>query len=176
MLDFKPPEPGTATIQLLRTLMPLVNRWYLKGLTLDVDAESIARLKTIQGHSAVLAPNHPAHEDPAVLFLLSKRTVAAVLLHGRPRGLRQGQVRGCQMQTAAAGRCVLSGARNRGQGRIPDDSEAPVRGGLAHRHLWRRGNFPPERHRNAFREGHRSDMLLGTGRHGRRRKSGSPSM
>ncbi len=72
MLDFKPPEPGTATIQLLRALMPLVNRWYLKGLTLDVDAESIARLKAIRGHSAVLAPNHPAHEDPAVLFLLSK--------------------------------------------------------------------------------------------------------
>ena len=73
MLDFKPPEPSTAAIQFLRTLMPLVNRWYLKGLRLDVDAESIARLQAIRGHSAVLAPNHPAHEDPAVMFLLSKR-------------------------------------------------------------------------------------------------------
>ncbi|MCY3760479.1 MAG: 1-acyl-sn-glycerol-3-phosphate acyltransferase, partial [Gemmatimonadetes bacterium] len=36
-------------------------------------AASIARLQAIRGHSAVLAPNHPAHEDPAVLFLLSKR-------------------------------------------------------------------------------------------------------
>ena len=53
--------------------MPLVNRCYLKGLTLDVDAESISRLEAIRGHSAVLAPNHPAHEDPAVMFLLSKR-------------------------------------------------------------------------------------------------------
>ena len=53
--------------------MPFVNRWYLKGLRLDVDAESIARMMAIRGQSAVLAPNHPAHEDPAVMFLLSKR-------------------------------------------------------------------------------------------------------
>ena len=50
-----------------------MNRLYLKGLTLDVDAESIARLEAIRGHSTVLAPNHPAHEDPMVMFLLSKR-------------------------------------------------------------------------------------------------------
>ena len=73
MLDFKRPEPSTATIQTVRALIPLVNRWYLKGLTLDVDAESIARLEAIRGNSAVLAPNHPAHEDPVVMFLLSKR-------------------------------------------------------------------------------------------------------
>ena len=53
--------------------MPLVNRCYLKGLRLEVDADSISRLQEIRGHSAVLAPNHPAHEDPAVMFLLSKR-------------------------------------------------------------------------------------------------------
>ena len=73
MLDFKPPEPSKTTIQIVRALIPLVNRWYLKGLTLDVDAESIARLEALHGHSAVLAPNHPAHEDPVVMFLLSKR-------------------------------------------------------------------------------------------------------
>ena len=73
MLDFKPPEPSTATIKIVRALLPLANRFYLKGLTLDVDGESIARLESIRGHSAVLAPNHPAHEDPAVMFLLSKR-------------------------------------------------------------------------------------------------------
>ena len=73
MLDFKPPEPSTATIQIVRALLPLANRFYLKGLRLDVDAESIARLESIRGHSAMLAPNHPAHEDPAVMFLLSKR-------------------------------------------------------------------------------------------------------
>ena len=73
MLDFKPPEPSKTTSQILRALIPLANRWYLKGLTLDIDAESLARLEAIHGHSAVLAPNHPAHEDPVVMFLLSKR-------------------------------------------------------------------------------------------------------
>ena len=73
MLDFKPPEPSVTTIRVVQALIPLVNRFYLKGLTLDVDAESIARLEAIHGHSAVLAPNHPAHEDPVVMFLLSKR-------------------------------------------------------------------------------------------------------
>ncbi|MDE2705008.1 MAG: 1-acyl-sn-glycerol-3-phosphate acyltransferase, partial [Gemmatimonadota bacterium] len=73
MLAFKPPKPSVTTIQIIQALIPLVNRLYLKGLTLDVDAESIARLEAIRGHSAVLAPNHPAHEDPMVMFLLSKR-------------------------------------------------------------------------------------------------------
>ena len=73
MLDFKPPQPSKTTSQILRALIPLANRWYLKGLTLDIDAESLARLEAIHGHSAVLAPNHPAHEDPVVMFLLSKR-------------------------------------------------------------------------------------------------------
>ena len=73
MLDFKPPKPNTALIQVAKGLVPLVNRLFLKGLTLDIDAESVARLKTVDGHPTVLAPNHAARVDPAVMFLLSKR-------------------------------------------------------------------------------------------------------
>ena len=73
MLDFKPPKPRTTAIQVGKALMPLINRLYLKGLTLDIDTESIARLETTDGHPTVLAPNHAAHADPAVMFLLSKR-------------------------------------------------------------------------------------------------------
>ena len=73
MLDFKPPKPNTTTIQTAKFLMPLVNRLYLKGLTLDIDPESVARLKAIDGYPTVLVPNHSAHADPAVMFLLSKR-------------------------------------------------------------------------------------------------------
>lgn len=72
-MDFKRPQPNAAVIRIVRAAIPLVNRLHLKGLRLDVDAESLARLQAIQGHSAVLAPNHPAHEDPVVMFLLSKR-------------------------------------------------------------------------------------------------------
>ena len=53
--------------------MPLVNRLHLKGLTLDIDAESIARLKMTDRYPTVLAPNHAASADSAVVFLLSKR-------------------------------------------------------------------------------------------------------
>ena len=73
MLDFKPPKPNTTAIQVTKALMPLVNRFYLKGITLDVDAESMSRLKMTEGHPTVLAPNHAAHADPAVVFLLSKQ-------------------------------------------------------------------------------------------------------
>ena len=73
MLDFKPPKLNTTVIQVAKAMMPLVNRLFLKGLTLDVDSESIARLKMIDGHPTVLAPNHAARADPAVTFLLSKQ-------------------------------------------------------------------------------------------------------
>ncbi len=73
MLDFKPPKPNTLVIKLVEAVMPLVNRLHLKGLTLDIDAESIARLKTTDGCPTVLAPNHAASADSAVVFLLSKQ-------------------------------------------------------------------------------------------------------
>ena len=73
MLDFKPPKLNTTVIQVAKAIMPLVNRLFLKGLTLDVDSESIARLKMIDGHPTVLAPNHAARADPIVTFLLSKQ-------------------------------------------------------------------------------------------------------
>ena len=72
MLDFKPPKPNTTAIQVAKAIMPLINRLCLKGLTLDVDTESIVRLKATDGHPTVLAPNHAARADPAVMFLLSK--------------------------------------------------------------------------------------------------------
>ena len=53
--------------------MPLISRLYLNGLTVAVDSESIAHLKMTDGHPTVLTPNHAAHADPAVMFLLSKR-------------------------------------------------------------------------------------------------------
>ena len=73
MLDFKPPKPNTTVIQVAKAIMPLINRLCLKGLTLDVDTESIARLKAIDGYPTVLAPNHAARADPAIMFLLSKQ-------------------------------------------------------------------------------------------------------
>ena len=73
MLDFKPPKLNSTVIQVAKTLMPFVDRLYLKRLKLDLDAESIVRLKTANGHPTVLVPNHSARVDPIVMFLLSKQ-------------------------------------------------------------------------------------------------------
>ena len=73
MLDFKPPKPNTVAIKVAKSIVPLANRWYLKGLTLEIDDASVAHLKTTRGYPTVLAPNHAASADPAVMFLLSKR-------------------------------------------------------------------------------------------------------
>lgn len=73
MLDYKPPKPNMTTIKVVKTLMPFVNRLFLKGLTLDIDPESISKIKSTQGHSTLIAPNHAASADPAVVFLLSKQ-------------------------------------------------------------------------------------------------------
>ena len=73
MLDFKPPKLNTIAVRAAQALMPLINRLFLKGVTLDVDTESITRLKMTDGHPTVLAPNHAARADPAVMFLLSKQ-------------------------------------------------------------------------------------------------------
>ena len=91
MLAFKPPKPSVTTIQIIQALIPLANRLYLKGLTLDVDEASIARLEAIRGHSAVLAPNHPAHEDSYGYVSLVKAVIATVLLHAAREAFDRGR-------------------------------------------------------------------------------------
>lgn len=73
MLDFKPPKPNITAIKVAQALIPLANRLFLKGLTIDIDAESITQLKSTHENPTVIVPNHAASEDPAVVFLLSKR-------------------------------------------------------------------------------------------------------
>lgn len=73
MLDFKPPKPNEIAIKVVQSLAALGNRLYPKGLTLDIDEESISRLKSTFGHPTVIAPNHAASADPTVVFFLSKK-------------------------------------------------------------------------------------------------------
>lgn len=72
MLDFKPPKPNLNVIKVVKAIMPIVNRWYLKGMTLDIDSESIERLESVRGNPTLISPNHAASDDPYVMFLLSK--------------------------------------------------------------------------------------------------------
>ena len=59
-------------IKVAKAIVPFVNRLYVNGLTLDIDSESIARLKSTHKQPTLIAPNHAALTDPVVVFLLSK--------------------------------------------------------------------------------------------------------
>ncbi len=72
MLDFKPPKPNLSVIKSVNAIMPVVNRLYLKGMALDIDPETIERLKSTSGNPTLISPNHAASDDPYVMFLLSK--------------------------------------------------------------------------------------------------------
>ena len=73
MPDFVPPKENALMIGAAKWLSPLLMRHLLKISKLDIDTESLTRLKAINGFSAVLVPNHVNHADPFVMFALAKR-------------------------------------------------------------------------------------------------------
>ena len=73
MLDFKPPKPNLRAIKVANAIVPIANRLFSKGLTIEIDAESIDKIKSIHGNPTLIAPNHAASDDPTVVFLLSKQ-------------------------------------------------------------------------------------------------------
>lgn len=71
MLDFNPPKENALVIGAAEGLLPFIMRW--KGLMLDVDVASLERVKATDGFPTILVPNHPTHDDPFLMFALSKR-------------------------------------------------------------------------------------------------------
>ena len=73
MLDFKPPKPNLSVIKVVNAFLPVVNKLYLKGVTLDIDPLTVERLESTRGNPTLISPNHAASDDPYVMFLLSKQ-------------------------------------------------------------------------------------------------------
>ena len=73
MLDFKPPKENAIVIGTVKLMLPLLMRLSQKVSHLDIDATSLDRLKSTDGFSTILVPNHPTHADPHVMFAVSKR-------------------------------------------------------------------------------------------------------
>lgn len=80
MLDFKPPKDNILMIGISKwLLLPLSLRFSFKGLRLDIDSLSLNKLNKLNnlsstdGFPTILAPNHPDHADPYLMFALSKR-------------------------------------------------------------------------------------------------------
>lgn len=73
MLDFKPPKENRLVIGSVKSLLPLLMRLTTKVSHVDIDSESLDRLKSTDGYPTILVPNHPSRADPHVLFALSTR-------------------------------------------------------------------------------------------------------
>jgi 1-acyl-sn-glycerol-3-phosphate acyltransferase len=72
-LDFKPPLPSPVLQRLFQSILPLVCKQMLKGLSVEIDEQSLIHLKSIQGQRCLMLPNHPSEWDPCVLFDVAKR-------------------------------------------------------------------------------------------------------
>ena len=73
MLDFKPPKENRVVIGTVKLMLPLLMRLSRKVAHVDIDPESLNRLKSIDGFSTILVPNHPTYADPHVMFAVSQR-------------------------------------------------------------------------------------------------------
>jgi 1-acyl-sn-glycerol-3-phosphate acyltransferase len=72
-LDFKAPKPDRVVQALFKLGLPLLNRYHMQGLSVEIDDASVQRLKSIQGIRGLILPNHPSEWDPCVLFEVARR-------------------------------------------------------------------------------------------------------
>lgn len=70
--DFKPPKDSRFVQNLLYCLLPLVTRTALKIVGVEVDEESLNRVRSLKTNRAVLMPNHPTDRDSVVMFRFSR--------------------------------------------------------------------------------------------------------
>ncbi len=73
MLDFRPSKENPPVIWAGRWMLPFIMRFFLKVFKVDIDPESLERLKSTHGFATVLVPNHVTDADPYVMFALSTR-------------------------------------------------------------------------------------------------------
>lgn len=111
MLDFKPPKPNLSVIKVVNAFLPIVNKLYLKGVTLDIDPETVERLESTRGNPTLISPNHAASDDPYVMFLLSKQlsqpfyymSAREVFDRGNFLGLRSAVMQRCGVYSVVRG-------------------------------------------------------------------------
>lgn len=69
---FRPPKESKLIIAFSkRFLLPIFMKLVMKLECIEVSDEDLKRLKAIEGHRAILAPNHPTSLDPVIMFHLS---------------------------------------------------------------------------------------------------------
>jgi 1-acyl-sn-glycerol-3-phosphate acyltransferase len=72
-MAFRPPLPNKLLQALIKMALPFFFKNALKGYSVEVDEESLQRLRAIAGERCLLLPNHPSQWDPWAMAALSKR-------------------------------------------------------------------------------------------------------
>ena len=73
MLDFKPPKENRVVIGSIKLMLPLLMRLSQRVQGVEIDRESLNRLKSTDEFPTILVPNHPSRADPHVMFAVSNR-------------------------------------------------------------------------------------------------------
>ncbi|MDJ0532855.1 MAG: 1-acyl-sn-glycerol-3-phosphate acyltransferase [Xenococcaceae cyanobacterium MO_207.B15] len=69
---FYPPRLNPLFVRLVQIIALYGARWFYK-FELVVSSESVEKIKSLQGKSLLLTPNHPTFQDPIVMFVLSAK-------------------------------------------------------------------------------------------------------
>lgn len=72
MLDFVEPASNRPLISLAQAIWPVYAKARFGNLQIELSAEVLEAFKALGGQGTVICPNHCAHEDPDVIFGLSR--------------------------------------------------------------------------------------------------------
>lgn len=72
-LDFKPPMPSPLVQKAFNMFLPQICKSVLNGLTIEIDPESLERLRARKGQRCLILPNHPSEWDPCVIFDIGRQ-------------------------------------------------------------------------------------------------------
>jgi len=71
MLDFVEPASSDVILKASQTLWPVYAKAIRRNLFLQVSEEVLSIFRALKDRPVLICPNHSAHEDPAVMFILS---------------------------------------------------------------------------------------------------------
>lgn len=72
-MDFKPPTLNRSLLQFFYQCLPFLLKHQMGNLRVQIEPETLDKLKAIQGERCLLLPNHPSDSDPAVMFELARQ-------------------------------------------------------------------------------------------------------
>jgi len=72
MLEFCPPKDSPLLIGSVKLAWPLLMHFGMRGTTVQIVGDGLARFKELAGKRTVITPNHPSRYDPEIMFDFSR--------------------------------------------------------------------------------------------------------